>query len=245
MLTLVLVVSCDKQDDFVSPEVLAVEAIEAGVESPINSISQDEVDDIISSLLENLSSYGKSKRGEANNAGRGADFVAVHIFSQTVGSVNTRFLMLLDESNDDVCTPESAGAVASVYFDNANSDGSLLNVEDADGVVSTGLRGSFAGFFAGANNVVVELNSNNKAVNRGEFSDANAATVGEFSFDFGCSTTIDSSSFYTIAPAPFPLTGFLATIIDQSMFAGTSLNYAATTTSTLIQAIEADINDGN
>ena len=236
-------VACDK--DGLDQDITNINVLEQADEIGASIENDLDVDGIVDELLKNLSSFGNQKRGQANLTSKTGDFVAVHIF--TISGQTDRFLILADETNDDFCFP---GSVATVFFDNVNGDGSQLNVEDEAGVVSISLTGNFAAFFAGGNNVLVRLNAENKAADRGDFDAGNTATLSGTDFTFSCA--MDFTSIYTVSPAPFPLTGFLARIIDGANFTGSSLNYAAAPgpagaddESLVRAAIEADIMDGN
>ena len=229
-------VACDK--DGLDQEITNINVLEQAEEIGASVEADLDVQGVIDELLNNLSSFGNQKRGQANLTSKTGDFVAVHIF--TISGQTDRFLILADETNDDFCFP---GSVATVFFDNVNGDGSQLNVEDTSGAVSVSLTGDFSAFFAGGNNVLVRLNANNKAADRGDFNAGNTATLSGTDFTFACG--VDVSGFYTVTPAPFPLTGFLARINDDASFTGTSLNYAASTDAAVRAAIEGDIMDGN
>ena len=79
--------------------------------------------------------------------------------------------------------------------------------------------------------------------------DSVTPSVTETSDDAGvtCGASTPVTSHYTVTPAPFPLSGFLATIIsgEEANFTGSSANYAGTTEAAVRAAIEADIMDGN
>ena len=160
------VVACDK-NELGNMDSMSINPIEAKVEAY-------DVDAIVTELLSNLSNFGTSKHGNANITGKTGDFIAVHIFS----SVGVNYLILADESNDDFCFDSLTDAPATVYFDNSAGDGSVLSVEDGDGNVSLELKGDWTSFFSGANNVLVELNANNKSVEQAQFDADNAATIG-------------------------------------------------------------------
>ena len=88
------------------------------------------------------------------------------------------------------------------------------------------------------------LNSNAPAFTG---SAANYAGTTRESVETACTTPLaDVSAYYTITEAPFPLTGFLATIVDaqRSNITGSSANYAGTTRDAVITEIERDIRDG-
>ena len=68
------------------------------------------------------------------------------------------------------------------------------------------------------------------------------ASITAASIGLDCSPI---QGLYEITPAPFPLNGFLATILANASFDGSSLNYAGTDRQAVIDAIEADILDGN
>ena len=64
-------------------------------------------------------------------------------------------------------------------------------------------------------------------------------------FDTTCNSAIDYSTYYTVTSAPFPLTGFLATLNSNApAFTGSAANYAGTTRESVETAIENDIRDG-
>ena len=57
-----------------------------------------------------------------------------------------------------------------------------------------------------------------------------------------------AGALYEVTPAPFPLSGFLATILpgaDLTSYGGSSANYAGTDRDAVIREIERDIRDGN
>ena len=60
-----------------------------------------------------------------------------------------------------------------------------------------------------------------------------------------CVSLAPVTMHYNVTDAPFPLTGYLATIVDASLFTGSSANYAGTTREAVVEAIERDIRDGN
>ena len=82
--------------------------------------------------------------------------------------------------------------------------------------------------------------------NTGRTSIAGGPAPTRATFDTTCNSAIDYSTYYTVTPAPFPLTGFLATLNSNApAFTGSAANYAGTTRESVETAIENDIRDGN
>ena len=158
------VIACDK-NELGDMDSSSINPIEAKVEAY-------NVDAIVTELLSNLSNFGTSKHGNANITRKTSDFIAVHIFADS----GTTYLILADESNDDFCFGSLTDAPATVYFDNSAGDGSVLSVEDTAGNISLELKGNWTSFFSGGNNVLVELDSNNKSVEQVQFDTDNVAT---------------------------------------------------------------------
>ena len=153
-----VVVSCDKNEEsLLAPQTLSQETAETNV------------DELIGVLIENLSSFGKSKRGNANVSGKGNDFIAVHIFADS----GLTYMTLLDETNDDLCF--GGTSVTTVFFDNSQGDGSLLQVENPDGSLGISLQGNWVQTFSGANNTLLELDSDLSLLRSVEFSSENVA----------------------------------------------------------------------
>ena len=237
-------VACDKDtyEDQVIPNVEEM--------SSIDDISQEEIDSIIGDILDNLANYGSGKLGNANTSGRGSDYVAIYIFSQ--GGI--RYMAFVDETNDDLVFP-SGVTVSTLYFDNGNGDGSALVVENADQVEQLRLNGNFASFFSGGNNELIQVSPRH----RGTLDATNATTVNGVSFSFAAPSaarwiagTADANGrimvthadlgSYRLDPAPFPLTGMLATLETKTGAAAsrTVNNYAGTSSSAVMTEIEND-----
>ena len=77
------------------------------------------------------------------------------------------------------------------------------------------------------------------------YGDDIVAVENHVTFDYSC----DLSGYYNVTPAPFPLTGFLATITNaagvQADFGGSSPNFAGTNRDDVVREIESHIMDGN
>ena len=139
-----LVVACDKNYDEQFEEVAIV--------APEVSATQDEIsDEAIYSIVDDIlnGTYSTSKKGTAASANKGGDYVKVYVFSQD----SKNYLILNDESNDDLCIDIAVNAF-DMFFDNSAGDGSVLTVEAPEGTPRLSLTGNFAGFFdAGLNSI--------------------------------------------------------------------------------------------
>ena len=231
-----IIVACEKDMDD-NYNVDSISPIEAQV-----SLSDSEILGIVNSILD-LGPIKGSTRGNADLTSKGADRISMHIFLDNGQFYST----YVSEDNDDLCGPSTATALASVHL---NRDETNNNIYVTLGEATTRLNtvpGDFSVLFSLPLNILLKLDStNNYAVSgQGIFNDTNVATFADATtYAMTCAAAVDVSTFYNVTPAPFPLTGFLATIIDQGMFTGTSANYAGTTRAAVETAIEADINDG-
>ena len=158
-----LVISCEKDMMDKDADSILVPSQE------IESVSNEDLNEIVDMLLDNISSFGNNKLGNATLTSKTNDYVAVNIFE----SNSVRYLTLLDETNDDLCFGDITPAT--VFFDNSKGDGSELSVEDVDGNVSIVLKGNFAAFFSGGNNVLVKLTAENKSADQVSFDANNVA----------------------------------------------------------------------
>ena len=158
-----MVISCNKNEESVLAPVL---------EQEVQVLSQHDIDDIVSMVIDNLSNYGKSTRGASSN--KGDDYIALYIFTNGDGFT---YMTLLDESNDDLCLGDQAYTL--VYFDNSQGDGSILQVEQEDGTLGLALKGNWTSTFAGANNTLLKLDANLLAVGSADFDDSNSVTITE------------------------------------------------------------------
>ena len=235
------IVACDK--DAFDQDTYDINVVEAAEE--INATVETASEDSILTLLENLRSANlpKAERGDANATAKGSDYLNLTFF--TFG--NEPYITFLDESNDDItCILEAPGVtnVNSIFFDNVNGDGSAIAVETADETVVTTVTGDFAAFFAGSENSIIKLTPTYDIVASEALNAHNRVTVSGADIKLAC-----AADYFDITNAPFPLNGFLATIDDvaglQAAFGGSSLNYAGTTESSVMDAIKANIMDGN
>ena len=139
-----LVVACDKNYDEQFEEVAIV--------APEVSATQDEVsDEAIYSIVDDIlnGTYSPSKKGNAASAGKGGNYVKVILFEQD----SKDYLILTDETNDDLCVDIAVNAF-DMFFDDSAGDGSVLTVEAPEGTVRLSLVGNFAAFFdAGLNSI--------------------------------------------------------------------------------------------
>ena len=155
-----VVISCQKEDIGSGNAPLAL--------SNDKEMTQAHIDNLINVVLDNLNSFGKSKRGQANLSGKGTDFIALHIFAQG----GFTYMTLLDETNDDLCF--GSIDVTTVFFDNSQGDGSILQVEDVDGNLGLALQGNWASTFSGGNNSLLKLDSDLNLIASSNISETNA-----------------------------------------------------------------------
>lgn len=239
----ITIVACDKDFDDADTIAVDVEDIGATVENEKYSI-----DDALS-LLNSVSKSVEMDVAETSKVGpTGSNFLHIVLFTHE----SAPLAALSSEQGTELCFGNLDGFHASILYvlDETNSRLNI-EIENADSSITTqtvnlsaNLLTRYQGplFFGGS---LDQLIVNTNAARDGTAS-GSVPSIGLF--NFGC-TAASVSSFYTITPAPFPLNGFLATMVDNYATmtgwpGGTSANYAATTTPTLIQAIEADIRNG-
>lgn len=254
-----LVVACDKQDDMVGAEpITAIEIEEAGIATG----SHDDAFAFISAINDgvNAGKLGTSEKSSASKAGDfGSNWIQILFFDYTIAEAlgerdyayvrsDNYAILCPDVSEDtatdfvDVMTGVSEISYSLIMHPNSNLHSAgfsqlIIETIDGTGTVSSTRNVNTAGWaatFAADFDRIFPSLGNRSGITGGIAPQASR-------FDTTCAAGVDLSTFYAVAPAPFPLTGFLATIIDQSMFAGTSLNYAATTEAAVRTTIEADI----
>ena len=101
-------------------------------------------------ILENSNNY-TAKKGTANLTSKGSDYLQVGVFSED----GFTYLMLIDESNDDLCFGEKDVTIS--YWNNSAGDGSVLSVEDAEENELRTISGNFASLFSASFNTIIKL----------------------------------------------------------------------------------------
>lgn len=161
-------VACDKNDNDIDLQnITPAESVIIATAKP--ALSEDEVLDIVNSILDG--SYTTSKLGKANAAGKGADFIAVYLFVEGTN----KFIILADESNDDLCFGDITPTT--LYFDNSAGDESAITVEDSEGTPRLTITGNFTGLFSSG------LNSITKTASDGVKTKANFDAVNGVTFN--------------------------------------------------------------
>ena len=120
----------------------------------------ESIEDILSYLFDEIAEgdYNTVKKGN-NFTAKGDDFVTIYLFNKDAN----KYTILLDETQDDLCDESNGLTVTKVYFDNSAGDGSVITVEDANGVPQLSVKGNFAGFFdAGINSASKRVKATNE-----------------------------------------------------------------------------------
>ena len=230
-------VACNKEETLVEP--MANELEEIQVSQPTD------LSDIIDSSFEFLGDIEVPK-GEASSARTGAEGTRwLHIIFFDHNSQN--LALLRGEAADESCWGNLPGfAHSTLYTWDTSNDMLTVVVEDASGESAPVPRAQSAANATRFDRLFAPGSTTNRIrVTNARRSRAITGTPPAASeLDFGCAP--DLTGAYDITPAPFPLTGFLATINSSFDFLGAGLdadaaNYAGTSTSTVIEAIERDI----
>ena len=229
-------VACDKDDSVIETPGLEAEVIVTN--------SGDIIDDAFD-FLGGIDAPKGSQSTTSKVGASGSDWIHVVFFDH-----NSQNLALLrGDGTDEVCWDNLTGFARSVIYTwDTNTNILTLTVETAAGeVVAPGRLQSDASaarfdrlFGANTLNRVRVTNSRRSAAITGTPPSASL-------FDFSCpSTSVDVGGAYAVTRAPFPLTGYLATINSSFDFITNSLdanaaNYAGTSEQSVRNAIEGDI----
>lgn len=251
---LAVVVACDKS--FEEDVELTVEEVE---DLQLNSPMVVDAAAFINNLAADVTDQEIKEFKDTPSSSRvGADGTNwIHVIFFRFGGNNIPLAYLRSDDTDEVC-PE-AGQVSVLYtLEVAQSGASRLKIEQIDGNgnalpvtysnIGSSLRANYNTLFGQTINRLSRATANFSGVATGSV--PALSTLASNGIDFDCASPVDYTSFYEVTEAPFPLTGFLATMVDgyadmEGWPGGSSANYAATSTSTLEAAIQADIMDGN
>ena len=229
-------VACDKEENLVEP--MANELEEIQVSQPTD------FSDMIDSSFDFIGDIDVPK-GESSSSKVGASGTQwIHAIFFDHGSQNV--VLLRGSGAEEACWGNlPTFASSTLYTWDTATDMLTVVVENASGESAPRSRPQSAGSAARYDRLFGSTTLNRIRVTNSRRSAAITGTPPAISlFDFSCSP--DLTGAYDITPAPFPLTGFLATINSSFDFLGAGLdadaaNYAGTSTSTVIEAIERDI----
>ena len=256
-------VACDKDND----QLESIEVNNVEVNSPINSIIVD-AEAFISGLASNvpksdIEAYENSE-SSARTGAAGSDWI--HAIFFRFGGANIPLVYLNSEAEAEVCAEN--GQVSVLYtLETASSGATRLKIEVIDGAgvaqaasystIGASLRSAYNTLFAGSLGYLSRANASFTGVETGSV--PQLSTLASNGIDFSCTPTVadewtsDSSGLFTnpaypgssyrVTPAPFPLTGFLATVVDNAS-GNTVSNYAGTTSTSVEDEIEDDF-EGN
>ena len=233
-------VACDKEAvDIQEPTTVEISEANATIEGPAG-MSEGDILDIVNSVLGTSFRKG-SEVGDLASAEKGDDRITLHIFQ--LGGIN--HIAFVDDSNDDFCFNAQDGflLLASVHLNNDGSNNIEVTLDESNNVLST-VNGDFTTLFSLPFNWIMKLDASGAVSTQEVYSAHNVGAIDGNTVRFGC-----AGDYYAVTDAPFPLDGHLATITDAAglalAFGGSSFNYAGTSSSTVIDAIEANIVDGN
>ena len=226
-------VACDKDDN------LDQAAIAPDMEVSVNNANDVDVDGLVGRLISSTRKNGTKSSSASKDAVRGTSTITIF-----TGVVNG---YLYEIAFDDVVSfcDNSSGLTKLTLFLNSSGDTEVKIGDSSGPTVATvpGIEFLFTldiaqGLRINASTLDVEQATNTAGVY--SFTDAT-------SYNFVCAAAGPAvTTHYTVTNAPFPLTGFLATINPGAgaNFTGSSANYAGTTEASVRAAIEADILDG-
>ena len=229
-----VIVACEKDmDDNAS---YSINPIEAEVEV---SSSDIDVDGLVDRLISSTSKNGpKSSSITSKDAVRGTSHITIY-----TGVVNGYLYEIAFDDTVTFCDNTSGLTQLTLTLDSSGGTDVRIGDETGFSVVNVpGIEFLFTldinqGLRISAADLVVE---NSVVVTTNVF-----PFNGGVSYNFVCagSTTPDVSGMYGVTRAPFPLTGFLATITGDitSVGDGVSANYAGTDERGVRNAVEGDI----
>ena len=251
-------VACDKDaldNDATSINVLeAAEEINASVE-----LSHDDAFEFLNSIVESgdfeTPTLPKGDASTAKAGDFGDNWIQVMYFDYTfLAALGERdYALVVSDDNDVACpsaemlnvqevsyslAPRVVNGVESPVLSNL-----IIETISATGTVSSSRAVSSAGWrnaFASNFDRVYPATADRTSI-------AGGPAPTRSTFDTTCNEDVDYSQYYSVEPAPFPLTGFLARITGDitGMGDGASLNYAASDERELRTAIERDILNDN
>ena len=233
-------VACDKEEaiDIQEPTVIEMDEANASIE-----IS----DDFIDGLVSRLSNYEVAPKNGPSSARTTSTTPCADNVDATpvIGGVSYTNRFDLDyfaNSGQNYLLVRSEDASATAEFTPTfsfalakNSDNRLVVIINGAATVRGTLSTTFSNLFEIPGFSLVETAD----ADLNYSGDSTLAAAG-----LECSGGgVDYTGFYTVTPAPFPLTGFLARITGDltGIGNGTSLNYAASTEAAVREAIENDI----
>ena len=251
-------VACDKEAIDIQ-EPIASELEDINVSSPIIVDAEAFINSLASNVTAEEISDFKNNASSARTGAAGSDWI--HAIFFTFGSSNIPLVYLNSEAEAEVCA--EGGQVSVLYtLETAPSGATRLKIEAIDGTgaaqavqysnIGSSLRTAYNTLFAGGLGYLSRANADFTGVTTGSV--PQLATLAGQGIDFACGAadewTSDASGLYTnpaypgssyrLTPAPFPLTGFLATIVDMAS-GSSSANYAGTGEDAVKDAIEGDI----
>ena len=225
-----VIIACEKDmDDYGTTNIAPIEA-----EVEVSS-SDIDVDGLIDRLISSTQKNGKKVTSStAKTAVRGTSIITIFT------GVSNGFLYEI--AFDDVVSwcNNSSGLTQLTLFLNSAGDTEIKVGDNSGPIVATvpGIEFLFTLDIAQGLRISAATRVLENAVNTAGVYSFTDAT----SYNFVCAAAGPAvTTYYDVTPAPFPLTGFLATI--NSTFTGTSANYAGTTEAAVRAAIEADILD--
>ena len=241
-----VVVACEKDMDE-SYNVDSISPIEASVEEIDIESRFEAFNDLISGIdIPKTTNSASTRRGGDN----GTNWIEVTWFTHTDGG---RYVYLRPEDLGNGCYPEAADEETYTLL-----PGNRLNiqVETATGTSSNtfdlpaSLISRYNGAFGGATASVFNAQA---SANRVVFGAIPSITVafecsgGESAWEEDSTTgglfTLSGVGSYQLSPAPFPLTGMLATVVSKDDSANVVANYAGTSEEAVNTAIRADFVD--
>ena len=254
-----IIVACEKDMDdnydssSINPIEASVESIDVDAASFLNSLAE-------SVTKQEIADYEANKT-TARTGASGTQWM--HIVFFTFGANNIPLVYLRSDDTPEICA--EAGQISVLYtLEVASSGASRIKIErtNGDGTVvpvsysriGASLRANYNTLFG---QTIDRLSRSNTTFDGFELGRVpSVATLASRGIDFSCSSgvadewTADANGLYTnptypgnsytLAEAPFPLTGWLATMVDNTSDV-TPINYAGTSTSTVNSAIQDNI----
>ena len=259
------IVACDKDDMYNDSSSINVlqEAEEIGASVDLEIDAESFINGLANSVTkEEIANYEASKLTKRTGA---ANTEWLHVVFFTFGSSNTPLAYLRSDDTAEICA--EGGQISVIYtLETAGNGNSRLKIEriDGDGTVrpasysniGASLRTNYATLFSNTIDRVYRANPGFSGIVPGTV--PSLTLLANNGIDFVCgpvdewindgtglwTNPVYPGYSYRTTTAPFPLSGFLATIVTKPS-GDVSANYAGTGMSDVTGAIETDIENGN
>ena len=235
-------VACDKES-IDAQEPLAIEIEEAGIQNSNMDVDFDAAFQFIQNI--NNSSKVLIESPSSNRGGDYGDNWLQAVFFDRSATNSGDLAYLRSDAQGEVCAGESLVNAQEFFYHLPAPDQLVIEAPSGTNTYTVPSGSYDATFNSDGPDALIVINSDRTAAAAGI-----APAVSDY--DFTCApdwapSASNSDMYvngdlgsYTIIPAPFPLTGFLARVVTEVNGVTGTLNYAASTRQAVRDAIEAD-----